>query len=69
MAPSGMDQPEESIPQASGHADSPAIAALADHLRLTTEDVHAWLRQQNDLPAEVLVSWIGRWHRRRRPEG
>ena len=64
-----MDQPKESLPQAPGGPGSPAIDALADHLSLTTEAVHAWLSQQKDIPVEVLASWIGLWHQRRRAEG
>jgi hypothetical protein len=64
-----MDQPNESVRQAPGKQDSPAIEALAGHLSLPTEAVHAWLSDQKDIPLEVLVSWIGRWHRRRRSEG
>jgi hypothetical protein len=64
-----MDEPRESVPVGPGHPDSPAIGALAEHLRLTTEEVHAWLRQQNAIPAAVLASWIGLWHRTQRPKG
>lgn len=64
-----MDQPKESVPQAPEHPDSRAIGALADHLKLTAEEVRDWLRQQNDVPVGALVSWIGLWYRGRRQEG
>ena len=55
-----MDQPKES---------GAAIGALADHFKVTTEDLRAWLRQENGIPLEVLLSWIVLWHQRRRREG
>ncbi|HEV8107946.1 MAG TPA: hypothetical protein VGP97_10510 [Burkholderiales bacterium] len=63
-----MDQPKQSVPQAPERTDSPAIVALADHLKVTTEDIHAWLREENGVPMGVLLSWIGLWDRRRRPQ-
>ena len=42
--------------------DSPAIGALAEHLGVATEDLHAWVRQPAGLPSQVLASWIGLWN-------
>jgi hypothetical protein len=43
-------------------SDSSPIGALAEHLGVATEDLHAWVRQPAGVPSEVLLSWIGRWN-------
>jgi hypothetical protein len=48
--------------QAQQRSDASAIGALAEHLGVATEDMHAWLRQPAGIPSQVLLSWIGLWH-------
>jgi hypothetical protein len=56
-----LDKPKEFPMEAMPYTDSSAIGALAEHLGVATEDMHAWVRQPAGIPSEVLRSWIGRW--------
>jgi hypothetical protein len=57
-----LDKPKEFPMEAMPHTDSSAIGALAEHLGVATEDMHAWVRQPGGVPSAVLLSWIGLWN-------
>jgi hypothetical protein len=57
-----LDESKEFSMEALSPPDSLAIGALAEHLGVAAEDLHAWVRQPAGVPSEVLLSWIGRWN-------
>ena len=48
--------------QAEPTIDSSVIGALAEHLGVAAEDIHAWVRRPAGVPSEVLLSWIDLWN-------
>jgi hypothetical protein len=57
-----LDKPREFPMEALPRTESPAIGALAEHLGIPTEDMHAWVRQPAGVPSAVLLSWSGLWN-------
>lgn len=46
--------------------DYAAIKGLAEHLGIAAQELEDWLRQAENPPAKVLLSWIYLWDLERR---